>query len=119
MLITFQDTAEFKDMWPKDGSNPFVFSYGNQDGHAYGTHADYMFGRKGKPSTNFHRDPSLTPHLGDSLQRAMDSNCMFNACENGKPLKSQSVAEMNKCKAKEIVNESHDGWLKTLPGTTL
>ncbi|KAK3216079.1 hypothetical protein GRF29_8g2060204 [Pseudopithomyces chartarum] len=99
---TLWDTAEFKDLWPKDGSNPFVFSYGNQDGHAYGTHADYMFGWK-----------------GDSLQRAMDSNCMFNACENGKPLKSQSVAEMNKCKAKEIVNESHDGWLKTLPGMTL
>ena len=62
---------------------------------------------------------ALTLHLGDALQRAMDSSCMFNACENGKPLKSQSVAEMNKCKAKEIVNENHDGWLKTLPGMAM
>ncbi|KAF2688113.1 hypothetical protein K458DRAFT_440823 [Lentithecium fluviatile CBS 122367] len=98
---TLWDTAQFKDMWPKDGSNPFVFSYGNQSGHAYGTHADYMFGWK-----------------GDSLQRAMNSSCMFNACENGKPLKSQSVAAMNACKAKDVVKENHDGWLTALPGMT-
>lgn len=96
---TLWDTAQFKDMWPKDGTNPFVFSYGNQSGNAYGTHADYMFGWK-----------------GDSLQRAMNSSCMFNACENGKPLKSQSVAQMNACQAKKVVPESHDGWLKALPG---
>jgi hypothetical protein len=59
LLTTLQDTAEFKDMWPKDGSNPFVFSYGNQDGHAYGTHADYMFGWKGKSSTISPQDPFL------------------------------------------------------------
>jgi hypothetical protein len=99
---TLWDTAQFKDMWPKDGSNPFVFSYGAQDGHAYGTHADYMFGWK-----------------GDSLQRAMNSSCMFNACENGKPLKSQSVAQMNACKAKEVVNENTEGWLKALPGQAM
>lgn len=62
---------------------------------------------------------TLTFRLGDALQRAMDSSCMFNACENGKPLKSQSVAEMNKCKAKEVVNENHDGWLKALPGMAM
>jgi len=89
---TLWDTAMFKDMWPKDGSNPFVFSYGDQEGHAWGTHADYMFGWK-----------------GDSLQRAMNSSCMFNACENGKPLKSQNVAAMNACKAKDVVQENHDG----------
>jgi hypothetical protein len=89
---TLWDTTQFNSLWPKDGSNPFVFSYGNQSGHAYGTHADYMFGWK-----------------GDSLQRAMNSSCMFNACENGKPLKSQSVAEMNKCQAKNVVNDKLDG----------
>lgn len=55
---------------------------------------------------------------GDALQRAMDSSCMFTACENGKPLKSQGVTQMNACKAKELVNEEHEGWLKALPGMT-
>ncbi|KAF2464165.1 uncharacterized protein BDR25DRAFT_319431 [Lindgomyces ingoldianus] len=96
---TLWDTTQFTSMWPKDGSNPLVFSFGDTEGHAYGTHADYMFGWK-----------------GDSLQRAMNSSCMFTACENGKPLKSQSVAEMNKCSAKNVVNENIDGWLDALPG---
>jgi len=65
---TLWDTAQFKDMWPKDGSNPFFLSYADNKG--YGTHADYLFGWK-----------------GDALQKAMDSSCMFQACENGKPLK--------------------------------
>lgn len=39
----------------------------------------------------------------------MDSNCMFQGCENGNPLKSQSVAQMNACKAKTQVNEDIDG----------
>ena len=87
---TLWDTAAFKSMWPKDGSNPFTLSFVGTSG--YGTHADYMFGWK-----------------GDSLQRAMDSSCMFQACENGKPLKSQSVAQMNKCAAKTLVHEEIDG----------
>jgi len=56
-------------MWPKDGSQPLVLSFGDKQG--YGTHADYVFGWE-----------------GDSLQRAIDSGRMFNACENGRPLKS-------------------------------
>ena len=87
---TLWDTAIFKDMWPKDGSNPFTLSYSDSKG--YGTHADYLFGWK-----------------GDSLQKAMDSNCMFQACENGRPLKSQSVAQMNKCTVKSAVKEDIDG----------
>lgn len=87
---TLWDTTQFNHMWPEDGSNPFVLSYG--DGVGYGTHADYIFGWK-----------------GDALQRAMDSNCMFNACENGRPLQSQSVADMNRCTVQSQVKEDLDG----------
>jgi hypothetical protein len=87
---TLWDTAQFNNMWPKDGSNPFFLSYNDNKG--YGTHADYLFGWK-----------------DDSLQKAMDSNCMFNACENGKPLKSQNVAAMNKCVVKPSTTENLDG----------
>jgi len=34
---------------------------------------------------------------------------MFNACEGGKPLKSQAVAPMNKCTVPTMVNEKIDG----------
>ncbi|KAH8882460.1 hypothetical protein GQ53DRAFT_885545 [Thozetella sp. PMI_491] len=94
---TLWDTSSFNSMWPADGSNPFVLSFGDTKG--YGTHADYMFGWK-----------------GDSLQRAMDSSCMFQACENGKPLKSQGPADMNKCAVQDFVEENIDGWLPALPG---
>ncbi|KAL1869327.1 hypothetical protein Daus18300_005539 [Diaporthe australafricana] len=98
---TLWDTAQFKSMWPSGGPNPFVMSYmGKNAGlNGYGTHADYVFGWK-----------------GDSLQRAMDSNCMFQGCENGNPLKSQSVAQMNACSVKKQVGEDIDGWLTELPG---
>ena len=97
---TMWDTSVFKDMWPKDGSQPFVWSFSDKQG--YGTHADYLFGWK-----------------GDSLQRVMDSSCMFHRC--GSPgtqgvLKTQTVAEMNKCAVKPTVNEETDGWLTELPG---
>lgn len=97
---TMWNTTVFDDMWPKDGSQPFVWSY--LDSKGYGTHADYMFGWK-----------------GDSLQRAMNDSCMFHAC--GSPgmqgiLKTQTVAEMNKCAAKTLVEEETDGWLTELPG---
>jgi hypothetical protein len=94
---TLWDTAQFANMWPADGKNPFVLSY--SDNMGYGTHADYLFGWK-----------------GDSLQRAMDSSCMFNACENGRPLKSQAVSPMNKCTVPDMVGENIDGWLPKMPG---
>lgn len=87
---TLWDTTPFNNLWPSDGSNPFYLSYGDDLG--YGTHADYLFGWK-----------------GDALQRAMDSKCMFQGCENGNPLKSQGVAQMNACTVKATNSEDVDG----------
>jgi len=97
---TMWNTTAFKDMWPKDGSQPFVWSF--MDSKGYGTHADYVFGWK-----------------GDSLQRAMNDSCMFHGC--GSPgmqgiLKTQTVPEMNKCAAVKAIEEDVDGWLDELPG---
>jgi hypothetical protein len=89
---TLWNTTMFNDksLWPTDGSQPFVWSSGDSTG--YGTHADYVFGWK-----------------GDSLQKAMDSTCMFQACGKDKPLKSQSAAQLNKCSIKNTVTEDIDG----------
>ncbi|RYO17372.1 hypothetical protein AA0121_g5910 [Alternaria tenuissima] len=97
---TLWDTTQFNNMWPKDGSNPFFLSYNDNKG--YGTHADYLFGWK-----------------DDSLQKAMDNSCMFQACENGRPLKSQNVQAMNKCQVKSAIKEDLDGWLDHLPGMAM
>lgn len=94
---TLWDTTQFNSQWPQGAPNPFVMSY--DDSRGFGTHADYVFGWQ-----------------GDSLQRAMDSSCMFNACENGNPLKSQSVSAMNACKVQDMVGEDTEGWLVKLPG---
>lgn len=97
---TMWNTTVFNDMWPTDGSQPFVWSF--MDSTGYGTHGDYVFGWK-----------------GDSLQRAMNDTCMFHKC--GSPgvqgiLKTQTVADMNSCSVKETVTEDTDGWLTKLPG---
>jgi hypothetical protein len=90
------DTRRFNDrsLWPEDGSQPFVWSYGDYTG--YGTHGDYVFGWK-----------------GDSLQRAMDANCDGPTCAQ---LKSQSIAAANQCRVEKHVAENVDGWLSELPG---
>lgn len=89
------DTRKFNDksLWPTDGTQPFVWSYGDPTG--YGAHGDYVFGWK-----------------GDALQKAMDSNCNINCPQ----LKSQSIQTGNQCKAKVTVSENIDGWLTELPG---
>jgi len=81
------DTTKFNDksLWPTDGSQPFVWSYGDPTG--YGTHGDYVFGWK-----------------GDSLQKAMDTNCNINC----PALKTQSIADGNKCTVKTTVPENID-----------
>jgi hypothetical protein len=61
-------------------------------GVSFGQHGDYVFGWK-----------------DDSLQKAMDSKCMFAACGNGKPLASQNAAAINKCKVKATVTEDTEG----------
>ncbi|KAF2277645.1 uncharacterized protein EI97DRAFT_432504 [Westerdykella ornata] len=89
------DTSKFNDqsLWPADGSQPFVWSFGDATG--YGNHGDYVFGWK-----------------GDALQKAMDSNCNINCPQ----LKTQSIAAGNKCAQKQKVKEDIDSWLPELPG---
>ena len=99
---TYWDTREFndKDLWPEDGSQPFVWSFGDETG--YGVHGDYVFGWK-----------------GDSLQRAMDANCssdLFSDKINCDTLQTQSLAEANKCTVEPTYKEDIDGWLTALPG---
>lgn len=83
------DTTPFNNKadWSADGSQPFVWSYGDSSG--YGSHGDYMFGWK-----------------GDALQRAMDQNCNGFQC-NG--LRTQSIQQGNQCTKKSSVDEQIDG----------
>ncbi|KAF9522947.1 hypothetical protein CPB83DRAFT_863686 [Crepidotus variabilis] len=95
------DTRPFNDkaLWPKDGSQPFVFSMG--DPYGFGQHADYVFGWE-----------------GDSLKRAMDQ------CTSGtgipwdcKALTLQDVDTMNQCRQPVKVEEPVEAqWLPQLPG---
>ncbi|KAI9703548.1 MAG: hypothetical protein M1820_005852 [Bogoriella megaspora] len=89
------DTTPFNDksLWPTDGSQPFVWSYGDPSG--FGTHGDYMFGWQ-----------------GTSLQDAMKANCYVN-CPT---LQSQSIQQANQCTKPVVVQENIDGWLPALPG---
>ena len=84
---TLWDTTSFNSMFPKDGSQPFVLSFGGTNG--YGTHADYLFGWK-----------------GDSLQKAMDGHCFGPSCTG---LKTQNFPNANKCTVKPAVHEEMDG----------
>ncbi|KAI1303489.1 hypothetical protein F5Y03DRAFT_407236 [Xylaria venustula] len=89
------DTTAFNNPadWPEDGSQPFVWSFGDKTG--YGNHGDYVFGWQ-----------------GNALQEAMDSNCNI-ACPE---LQSQTIQQGNQCTVKDIVGEQIDGWLTELPG---
>jgi hypothetical protein len=89
MFEVVWDTKPFNDLeWPKDGSSPFVWSFGDATGYA--NHADYVFGWK-----------------GDALQKILDTPCYFNCDQVG--LKLQSIAEMNNCTQKVVIDEDIDG----------
>jgi len=99
---TYWDTTPFNDksLWPTDGSQPFVWSFGDKTG--YGNHADYVFGWK-----------------GDALQRAMDAGCssdLFSDDIKCTTLKRQTITQANTCKKSTSVPDTLDGWVTTLPG---
>ncbi|KAK3361540.1 hypothetical protein B0T24DRAFT_660384 [Lasiosphaeria ovina] len=99
---TYWNTQPFNDksLWPTDGSQPFVWSFGDPTG--YGNHGDYVFGWK-----------------GDALQRAMDANCqsdLFSDKVNCPTLKLQTIADTNKCTISPKIKENLNGWLTELPG---
>jgi hypothetical protein len=95
MYETIWDTRQFNNPedWPADGSQPFVWSFGDETG--YGNHGDYVFGWK-----------------DDALQRVMDTPCYVDC----PVLKTQTIEEANKCGIEPLVKEDIDGWLPTLPG---
>jgi hypothetical protein len=83
------DTRGFNDpeLWPEDGSQPFVLSTGDTTG--YGQHGDYVFGWD-----------------GESLQKSMDSGCYLRNCSL---LTEQVPKTKNACNVPVTIDEDIDG----------
>ncbi|KAF1993867.1 hypothetical protein P154DRAFT_549332 [Amniculicola lignicola CBS 123094] len=96
MYEVMWDTTPFntKELWPTDGTQPFVYSMG--DGTGFGQHGDYVFGWK-----------------DGVLQKALDARCSGNACTT---LKTQKAAVSTACAKRQAVREPFEGWLGSLPG---
>ncbi|KAF2264360.1 hypothetical protein CC78DRAFT_553528 [Lojkania enalia] len=84
-----------RNMWPTDGSPPFVYSM-NIGGAA--AHGDYVFGWE-----------------GDSLQRAMDNGCNLNNACPAAGLTTQPDSVYSACTKRQQAVEDVDGWLKEMP----
>ncbi|KAI1321552.1 hypothetical protein F5Y16DRAFT_405158 [Xylariaceae sp. FL0255] len=85
MFEVIWDTTTFNDasLRPTDGSQPFVFSQGDNSG--YGQHGDYVFGWE-----------------GDALQNAMSANCFGATCS---ALQTQTFDMANRCTVPTTVDE--------------
>lgn len=84
MYEVIYETAPFNDpsLWPGDGSQPFVYSFGDKTG--FGNHGDYVFGWK-----------------DDSLQKILDEEC-YVGCQS---MRTQSIEQMNACSIESKVQE--------------
>lgn len=82
------ETKQFNNRndWPTDGSQPFVWSFGDRTG--FGSHGDYVFGWK-----------------DDSLQKIMNEECYVNC----RTMKTQSIDAMNRCSVGPVVKEDVEG----------